>query len=318
MPAVYYETIRLPREFQMQIAASHSDPNSVPLTAADVVPYIPGECWIKLLQQVKPSALTAAIELVTHLIESEMVQYRSGVYMLAEGRPEPKELQHLHDRSPLRAFVKFTNDESAQKSDTETALKCLQTISHKYSRPIPPLNWFFLIEYINQGAHFENASAANQFEMKKLALTIAAHQIAHSGSAKMLVENYLQSFKASECDLHEIEMAFELVSTICDGISSRILANFVHSSLAFLYDLSASSHFEENCHFEIALESLIKVFKRKCLVPENIDIITDEILGFNDRLHIDNKVKIFKILYSTIFLRLINYHLSLIDLFVLN
>lgn len=42
MPAVLYDSIRLPKEYQIQIAASHSDPDAKPLTAADVVPYVPG------------------------------------------------------------------------------------------------------------------------------------------------------------------------------------------------------------------------------------------------------------------------------------
>lgn len=290
IPSALYENIKIPKEYQIQIAASHNDPNNIPLTAADVVPYIPGECWIKLLQQINPDASDDATDFVTYLVDNEMSQYRSGVYMLAEGRPEPKELQHLNDRSPLRSIIKFLAEQSEDKSDFVTISKCLKCIAHKFSRPIPPLNWFFLIEYINQGNIFECCSTADQMKIRKYALTIAGNQIAHSGSAKSLVENYLQSFDASKNDLDEIQATLELVVNICDGVSPRILANFIRDTLTYMHTLSESSHFEENCHFEIGIRTITKAFDRKCLVPENIDIITDEICRFSESLQSDSKV----------------------------
>lgn len=290
IPSAFYDTIKLPREYQIQIAASHNDPNNPPLTAADVVPHIPGECWIEFLQHVNQDVLDDAVEFVIHLIDSEISQYRSGVYMLADGRPEPKELQHLHNRSPLRAIAKFLIEQSDSKIESSAAVKCLRCISRKYSRPIPPLNWFFLIEYINQGSKFYDCNENERFQMKTFALTLAGNQIAHSGSAKTLIENYLQSFDASSKDFNEIEMALNLLPTICDGVTPQILATFIHSTLDFVYGQSASSHFEENCHFQRAIETIAKVFDKKCLIAENIDILTDGLCRFNDLLPVDSKV----------------------------
>lgn len=291
LPSSLYESIRLPREYQVQIAASHSDPNNQPLTPADVVPFIPGDCWIQLMLHMNENALNDAIEFIADLIESEMMQYRSGVYMVQEGKPEPKEFQHLHVRSPLRAMIKFLVNESDDKCDPSTALKCLECVSKKYSRPIPPFNWFFLIEYITQSATFEGCSEEDQFKMRKYALYIAGNQIANSGSAKTIVENYLTSFNANDKDPREIQMTFELVNRSCDGISPRILASFLQDTLALVYESSASSQFEENCYFEQALDAISKAFEKKCLVQENIDILSDEICRFNDILQTDSKVE---------------------------
>lgn len=290
MPAMLYESIRLPKEYQIQIAASHSDPTAKPLTAANVVPYVPGNCWIELLRCINESALNDAIEFITFLIESEMSQYRSGVYMLPDGRPEPKELQHLHDRSPLRAMIKFLIAESADKIDFQTALKCLECVSKKYSRPIPPLNWFYLIEYINEGPKFEDFCEKNYIKMKKYALMIAGNQIAHSGSAKALIENYLQSFDINNKQSDEIQMVLEIVASISDGVSPQLLATFLHRTLTPVYNLSASSNFEDKCHFEMALTAIAKAFDKKCLITENIDILTDELCRFNDILQCDSMV----------------------------
>lgn len=284
MPSVLFDSIRLPKEYQIQIAASHSDPVAKPLTAADVVPYVPGNCWIELLRWIHDSALNDAIEFVQFLIETEMSQYRSGVYMLPDGRPEPKELQNLHDRSPLRAIVKFLIVESVDKIDFQTALKCLECISKKYSRPIPPLNWFYLIEYINEGPKFEGFRDEDFIKMKKYALMIAANQIAHSGSAKALIENYLQSFDVNEKQSDEIQMCLEIVASISDGVSPQILASFIQRTM------TTSSNFENDFRFEMALKSIARAFDKKCLVAENIDILTDELCRFNDTLQCDSMV----------------------------
>lgn len=312
VPPILYESIKLPREYQVQIAASHSDPHNPPLTPADVVPHIPGDCWIALLQHINENAVDDAIGFVTFLIESEMSQYRSGVYMLQEGRPEPKELQHLHNRSPLRAMIKFIIEQSEDKYEVAMALKCLECVSKKFSRPIPPLNWFFLIEYVNQGSKFEGSSDDDQFKMKKFALMIASNQIAHSGSAKTIVENYLQSFDATDKDPKEIQMALELITSICDGVSPRIFANFLCSTLDFVYNLSASSHFEEKCHFELALDAISKALDKKCLVPENIDILNDEICRFHSILQSDSHV-IMKFLF--IFTRFLPFFVEIFQIF---
>lgn len=291
IPLLYYEQIHIPKEYQKKLAAALDDPNSETLTVADVVPYIPGECWIQFLRHINQNAVEAALGFVKHLIETEMQQYRSGVYMLADGRPEPKELQHLHARSPLGAYTKYIRDQSERYDQSAIVIKCLHCVANKYSRPIPPMNWFFLIEYINHATKFVDSSYDDRFEMTKYALKITSNQIAHSGSAKNLIENYLQDFDVKTKELEEILAVLELIPTICDGVTPNILAKFLRDTLSFLFQLSASSHFEENCHFEQAIGAILQTFDKKCLKSENIDIVMDEIAKFNDLLDAQLKVK---------------------------
>lgn len=290
IPSIFYDQIHIPREYQKLVAASLNDPTAEALTVADVVPYIPGECWIQLLNCVKSNGRAAAHGFVKHLIDAEMTQYRSGIYMLADGRPEPKELVHLHDRSPLRAFVKYVRNQSEQYSESFTVAQCLECVAHKYPRPIPPMNWFFLIEYINHREKFTDSTPAIKFDMLKYALTIAANQIAHSGSAKNLVENYLRGFDVDAKDFEETRAILELVPALSDGVTSNIFAKFLRETLTFLFQLSSSSHFERNCHFEQAIEMISKVFEKKCLVQENVDIVIDEIIRFHELIEADAKV----------------------------
>lgn len=291
MPALFRENIKIPNEFQKIITASANDPlrTGPALTAADVVPYIPGECWIELLEKINQNAIDAAIELVTHLVDAEICQFRSGVYLLGDGRAEPSELVQLHARSPLRALVKHVKIQSEFIDNPVVVTHALRCLAQKYARPLPPLNWFFLTEYINSGERVADYSL--RCEMKKYAMTIAANQIAHSGSAKSIISNYVQALDVAECDDDEIRMIFELLPTICDGIAPTILATFLSNTLSFLFGLSKSSKFEVNCSFEKAVESIAKIFNAKCLVAENVDIVIDELAKYEALLEADTRVR---------------------------
>lgn len=290
MPTIFTENLTIPNDFQKLITASVNDPlrTGPALTAGEVVPYIPGECWIKLLEKVNENAIEAAIELVTHLVDTEICQFRSGIYLLGDGRAEPSDLVQLHARSPLRALVKHLKLQSKLMTNPTVLSHCLRCVAQKYSRPLPPLNWFFLAEYINAGDHVTDYSM--RCEMKKYALNIAANQIAHSGSAKNIIENYVQAFDAADSSEDETHTVLELVPSICNGISPAILSAFLSNTLSYLFGLSKSSKFEMNCGFEMGVESISKIFNTKCFRAENVDIVVDELTKYEAMLEADTRV----------------------------
>lgn len=292
VPAIFTENVRIPNEFQKIITASLDDPRRTgdPLTAADVVPYIPGECWIELLEKVNQNAIDAAIDLVTHLIDAEICQFRSGIYMVGDDRGEPGELVQLHARSPLRALTKRVKTQSDSIANPLVLTHCLRCLAQKYSRPLPPLNWFFLAAYINAGDD-QVPDYDGRCEMRKYAMTIAANQIAHSGSAKNIIENYVQAFDVADSSDEAIQMIFELLPNICNGLTPAIFAKFLNNTLAFLFGLSKSSCFEVNCGFERAIEGIANIFKAKCLVTENVDIAIDELTKYEALLEPDTRVR---------------------------
>lgn len=284
-PALFYADIQISSEYKRMIAASESDPEREgdPLTVADVVPYIPGECWVELISKVNQNAVDAAVDLAIHVVEEEVSQYRSGVYMLSEGRAEPNELQHLHNRSPLRAIVKFLAAQAKSVSESRVVVQCLQCIAHKYSRPIPPLNWFFLTGFITGNCD----DPSDQFNMRKLALTIAANQIAHSGSAKNLVESFVQEFDVATKSSEEIETVAELLPSIVNGVSSRLFAAFLEKIVAHLL---STINGRDNDLLDKCLAGVSKVFSHKCLAPENLDIVIDELSKCYQGIDADHKV----------------------------
>lgn len=299
MPAIFTENVKIPEEFKKIIMASVNDPlrAGAPLSAADVVPYIPGECWIELLEKVNQNAIDAAVDLVTHVVDAEIRQFRGGIYLLDDGRPEPSALVQLHARSPLRALVKHVKLQSQRIENPILLTQCLRCLAQKYSRPLPPLNWFFLTEYINLDDQVIQYSIRS--EMKKYSMAVAANQIAHSGSARSIICNYVQALDVADCDIEETHMILELTPAICDGITPTILATFLNNTLSFLFGLSKSSKFEVGCSFERAIESLSKVFKTKCLIAENVDIVIDELIKYEALLEADTRVSSLKKLWSS-------------------
>lgn len=295
MPKIYKEKLKIPSEYQKVIDASKNDPKQViPLNASDVLPYIPGECWVQVLDKINQNAIEDTIKFITHLIENEIQQYRSGVYHLPEGRSEPSDLSQLHAQSPLRAIVKYciqTGHQQTTYSNSITLmLNCLRCISWKFSKPIPPVNCHFLTKYITDLD--ENSSGdAYSFELKRASLTIASNQIEHSGSARDLIENYLQNFELENKNEKDFFFIMELFKQICNGITPRILAEFLRRMMKFAFDQSNSSHFENGCLFEKLLQKISEVCEIKCNIPENYDICVDHFVRYTDILDGKSKVR---------------------------
>lgn len=247
IPDIYRENIILPSEY----AKTPIDASRNPI---DVLPYIPGECWLQLIQKINQSAIDDAIELVSHFIYNEIYEYRSGVYMLPEGRPEPLNLQQLNRKSPLRAIISYLINQSSsskkKRNDNKTEIfnyddknnsnnnciiNCLKCISKKFPKPIPPLNWFFLIEFLNESD-----------EHTILCLRIATNQLLQSGSAKNLVENYLLELKTLDiCSPDIILNLIKLLPDFSNAIETMKLKKFAEDIITYSYNMSKGTNFEK-------------------------------------------------------------------------
>lgn len=182
LPSVFRENLTLPPSMAKTPIDAAKDP-------VDVLTYIPGECWIQMLQKINQDALEDADDLIGHYISKEIADFRGGVYALPEGRPEPNDLKALPPRSVLRAISTYVIHESkkAKLQHEATVEHCLCILSRKYSKPIPPLNWCFLHDLFHRS-----------FNMKKYSLYIAINQSIFSGTAKRFIENYLIEFIPNE------------------------------------------------------------------------------------------------------------------------
>lgn len=87
----------------------------------------------------------------------------------------------------------------------------------KFPKPIPPLNWNFLIEYFHTSDN----------KLKKYCLEIATHQLSISGSAKRFVENYLEIF---QYDKEEVIWLYTILPDLMAGVSTLTFTTFFAES----------------------------------------------------------------------------------------
>lgn len=289
MPTILYDTIQIPLTYKRRVTDSIKDPNTETLTLADVVPYIPGACWIQLIRVVHEEGRDAAINFVIHLTETEIARYRKTMYICADSQDEPNDLFRLFDQSTLRALLNYIRDQAKTKNEVNLAVNCLRCIAHKFCLPIPPFNWSFLTEFIHNKNLFADASPDHQFDMQKYALTIAVNQMAHSTSAKSIVENYLDSFNAKNIEFEEIRPLLQLVPALCDAVSKHVLERFLEHVLSVQYKLSTNFITSyQVVPFELAIMEIIPIFERECLVPENVDVVVKEMIKYHMIIEADH------------------------------
>ncbi|XP_055610061.1 focadhesin-like [Uranotaenia lowii] len=215
IPSIFRGDIKLP------------DPEDESLEAKQ----IPGECWVYLIKYVHYSALEAAGNLVIHHIANEMQTYRGGVFLTPEGRPEPSSLKYLPKKSILSSIVNFLISESKKLNrceGNEQFLKnLLNIIAHKYPKPIPPLDWCFLLDYIHVC-----------FEMRRPCLQISIKQMPVSGSAKRLVENYMVVLIDGVMEAEDVLVFYENLEIVTESASNDLYKRFIHLSLKYLIELA--------------------------------------------------------------------------------
>uniref|UniRef100_A0A1B0FPN6 DUF3730 domain-containing protein n=1 Tax=Glossina morsitans morsitans TaxID=37546 RepID=A0A1B0FPN6_GLOMM len=243
---------------------------------------VPGECWVQLLQKIRPECGNAAADLIAHYIYNEINNYRSGVYRLPEGRPEPRKLQGLSAQSPLRATVAYLVNQARfgdhNITEPHAITNTLRAISKKFPKPIPPLDWCFLHSFFHLS-----------FEARKYCILIAKNQLLHSGTARRIIENFLVEFEPN-CFEEDLLLLFSLLPEIGNGVSLTILKTFVEKVALYCFKESQLSGFAEGCLFEKFLESVRLVFTGKCDIPEVLDVFTLIVERYMDSMDIDSRL----------------------------
>lgn len=220
IPDMFRQNLHIPSAYTKIAIDAKPDP-------VDVLDYIPGQCWVQLIQKVNPSTMVFASDLVSHYIHNEIESYRSGVYHLPEGKPEPNNLKQLHNRSPLRYVVEYLMMEAKKpiKGNEQIVLNCLRCLSKKFPKPIPPLDMYFLIHFMN-----------DDIEMKKYCVRILANQVIQSGTAKNLLENYITKFGEEQLnDFLEVQIMLDVMVDLINGISTDISEKFIKQLFEFAF-----------------------------------------------------------------------------------
>lgn len=117
------------------------------------------------------------------MVSLEISGYLKFVYQV-KGTREPIDYSFLPSNSIVRAVLAYIKSKIAKwKFDLqkEVYLECLRIISQTYTKPLPPLDWCFLQELYHEPA------------AKDYCISIAAHQVILSGTARRFVVNYIEA-----------------------------------------------------------------------------------------------------------------------------
>ncbi|XP_053684785.1 focadhesin [Sabethes cyaneus] len=245
---------------------------------------IPAECWIQLVQHVNYSAIEEAGDLVATHIRNEMANYRGGVYFNPPGRPEPTNLKHFPNRSILAAVIHRLKNYKHSRSDSENnevfIYNLLRIVANKYPKPIPPLDWCFLHEYFH-----------DCFEMKKYCLQIAIKQMPHSGTAKRLIENYLnEMIEAEHMDVDDVLVVFESLDVVTESVQTDIYKRFINLGLQFVLERSEDESFKSQNPFGTAIGYLKTAVSRTYENEENYQYLCETLENLFSRFEVDSTI----------------------------
>ncbi|KOC63321.1 Focadhesin [Habropoda laboriosa] len=223
----------LPPEFRRNLALPAAYAKT-PIDAArlpeDVLPYVPGICWIQMLENINKAALSAAGNLLISFITEEVNSFRSGVYVWPQR--EPQNFKYLPEKSVIRAVGEYLR--RANKSDPNNhriITECLRIFAHRYPKPLPNVNWDFLKNTL------EEISA----EAKKYTLAIACHHATISLSAKSFIENYLSMYKSIDNSefiwkTNEHPVLYTNLQDLCQALQPNNIKPFLETTLEYVIE----------------------------------------------------------------------------------
>lgn len=154
----------------------------------------------------------------------------------------------------------------------------LRSISKKFPKPIPPLDWSFLHSFFHLS-----------FDTRKYCILIAKNQLLHSGTARRLLENFLAEFEPN-CFEEDLLLLFSLLPEIANGVSLTIMKMFAEKVAVYCFKESQLAGFNEGCLFEKFMDSVKYIFTGKCEVPEVLDIFTLIVERYMDSMDVDSRL----------------------------
>ncbi|XP_023716355.1 focadhesin isoform X3 [Cryptotermes secundus] len=274
LPECYRQKLKLPASYAKTPVDAARKPE-------DVLTYIPGECWIQMLQNLEPSALDAAGDMLAEWLSVELTFFRSGINRTAGARGEPPNYSCLHHHSICRAIIDYLQRSSQitpEPSKIPVARQCLRILSHNFPRTLPPLNWTFLQEFLQEP------------ELRYYSLTIATVQASTSESARRVIEKYLNTFDPSTENEKIISHLFNHLGDLCKGVPPNSLKPFIEKSLNLALEVSlAYEGDEEKALLKDLLFQIKATLKRDDIHDANRTMLSLLVEGFQEKLDANSK-----------------------------
>ncbi|KAK0095406.1 hypothetical protein PV326_008454 [Microctonus aethiopoides] len=224
LPEQYKSNLKLPDNY---VKSSDAEETKI----EDILTYIPGTCWICMLENIYEPARSIAGNLIIKFITDELYYLRTGIYMWPRG--EPINFKYLPEKSPARAVGEYLRRHKALSTPDKqkVAVECLRIFANKYPKALPPIKWDLM----------NNAMKISD-EAWSYGVTIACHQAIVSPSAKEFLSKYLAKIAMQISEMSEDEFKKKCwhlclhLEDICRGVMSNALGPFLDSTVNYIVD----------------------------------------------------------------------------------
>ena len=221
LPLTAREGVRLPAKYCSSPAEASRRPE-------DVLPYVPSECWARLLLTEADSEL-----LLKSLVKQEVLNLPRAVYSLSQSMQssgsEPVNYSHLPELSVLRGIVQAVLEAASSRRDlprhpsqleAENAalLPLLRLLATDHGRALPPLDWTGLEPLLSEAGG----------GLRPAVISVLARQAASSRTARILLERQLRS---DSLDRQAVLEFFSQLHLLASSLSQQTMSAWLTRSL---------------------------------------------------------------------------------------
>ena len=248
-----------------------STPGEAARRPEDVLPYVPSECWARLVLADRQSEA-----LVRALVRHEVTSLPRAVYSLSQSMQnsgaEPVNFSHLPEQSVMRGLVQTTIESAVSRRDLPRHPSQLQTentgvasllrlLAADYGRALPPLDWTFL-------DHLYSAPG-----LRPAVISVLARQAATSRTARVTVERQLREADG-EASTEYMSHLHLLVSSVSQQTMSAWLSRTLQSPTS-------------TEQLRIMLRSVAKALESDTVGEGGQQVICQSLESLHDRIPVD-------------------------------
>lgn len=262
----------------------------------DVLEYVPGLGWIKLITGCPEAHLEYVESFVKSLVAREVAALPKGIYLTAVqeakrrgvratvGQPEPPNYNFFKDNSTLRILVNFLMECPAKMESCDdphrkerllrSCMLIMAALGQSLSRPYPVLNWSFLEKVLSSAHAFANYEWTKR--LRHSVFQIAGRQCNKSGSASAIITQWLTPNTGSALTQEDEVVLFGLLDHLGRGLPPTVLQPF----LAHVF----KQRREDSLHMKVLLEALRPNLTADFIFDTNRNVLSNAVEALNEHM----------------------------------
>ncbi|KAK3868404.1 hypothetical protein Pcinc_026207 [Petrolisthes cinctipes] len=267
----------------------------------DVLEYVPGLGWVKLVKGCPENHLDCVESFIKSLVAREVAGLPKGIYLTAiqeakrrgiksaNGTPEPPNYSFFKDSSILKALVQFLIDcprlmhqcldANEKQRLLRSAVLMLEALGQSLPRPYPALDWSFLETLLKTAQTTTNYDWIKR--IRHSIFQITSRQCNKSASSGAIINQYLIPGSAGLTREDEIVL-FGLLDHLGRGMPPTVLQPFLAHVLK---QQRSDSH-----HLKDLLIALHPNLTADIIFDTNRNVISNAVENLNEFLNPEDKV----------------------------